>query len=292
MIGISTSDGPGVCLGRRWPIQRSIGISGRDPGWLCPALGCTEVNDAALYSEHAESWWDPDGFLHGIGTLLNPVRVPYIDKVIRERGAGRRVLDIGCGGGLLAEPLSELGMIVTGIDSSIPSLAAARRHGESVTYLGAPADRLPLADETFDVVVAMEILEHVADPGAVVVEAARVLRPGGVFFFGGPSRTRLSRLLLIDIAQRWGWSAVLPSDLHRWESFITPAEMSTTLASSGVATEEVVGLGIHPVRVPRVLWTYWLLRRRRIGHAEAGRRVQLRTQRRTSIAHMGFGIKR
>ena len=152
------------------------------------------MNDTALYDEFAESWWDPDGFLHGIGTILNPMRLPYIDRVLPDHGPpDRRVLDIGCGGGLLAEPLGELGMVVTGVDASIPSLATGRDHGDTVRYVGASADRLPFLDGTFDIVVAMEVLEHVEDPGSVVVEAARVLRPGGIFFFAGPSRTRLSR---------------------------------------------------------------------------------------------------
>ncbi len=252
------------------------------------------MDDAAFYDEFADGWWDTDGFLHGIGTLLNPVRMPYVERILGEVGkgsAGLRVLDVGCGGGLQAELLSELGMVVTGVDASIPSVAAGRNHGESVRYAGARADRLPFSGDTFDVVVAMEILEHVEDPVRVVAEAARVLRPGGVFFFAGPSRTRLSRLVLIDLAQRWGWSAVLPPGLHRWERFITPSEMSTMLADAGVIAKETIGLGLEWGGVFPALRAYWLLRRGRIGHAEAGRRVRLTIRRNTSIAYMGYGIK-
>ncbi len=252
------------------------------------------MTDSVFYDELADSWWDQDGFLHGIGTLLNPVRVPYIERVLRDIAGGpgdRRALDIGCGGGLFAEPLSALGMAVTGVDASVRSLVAGRDHGDVVEYVGAIADRLPFADGTFDIAVAMEILEHVEDPGSVVVEAARVLRPGGIFFFAGPSRTRLSRLVLIDFAQRWRWSAVLPRDLHRWESFITPSEMSSMLGNSGIVTQETIGLGLEWGGLPAAMRAYRLLRRGRIGHGEAGRRVRLTSQRSTKIAYMGYGIK-
>ncbi len=252
------------------------------------------MNDPAFYDELADSWWDPDGFLHGIGTLLNPVRVPYMERVLHDLAGGprdRRALDIGCGGGLLAEPLSALGMTVTGVDASVRSLVAGRNHDETVRYVGAFADRLPFADAAFDVIVAMEILEHVEDPVAVVVEASRVLRPGGILFFAGPSRTRLSRLLLIDFAQRWRWSAVLPRELHRWESFITPSEISMMLRDSGIVAQETIGLGLEWGGLLAAMRAYRLLRRGRIGHGETGRRMRLTNRRSTKFAYMGYGIK-
>jgi len=256
--------------------------------------GRDRVDDTGLYDEFADSWWDPDGLLSGIGTLLNPVRVPYIEQTLSRLGVvavGQRVLDVGCGGGLLAEPLSDLGMLVTGIDASIPSLVAGRIRGESVRYAGARAELLPFSDGTFDVVAAMEILEHVEDPGLVVAEASRVLRAGGVFFFAGPSRTRRSRLALIDLAQRWHWSAVLPPDLHRWDCFVTPPELASMLTTAGIVPEETTGLGLEWSGALAALRAYWLLRRDRIGHAEAGRRVRLKTRRSMSIAYIGYGIK-
>lgn len=288
-----TSPGPRAQFGDALNATNNAGRGGAgDPGVFGER---NRAIDPALYSEFAESWWDPEGFLHGIGTMLNPVRVPYIERVLRHRGlspVGRQVLDLGCGGGLLAEPLGELGMIVTGVDASVPSVAAGRLRGEPVRYAAARAEQLPFPDDAFDVVVAMEVLEHVEDPIPVVAEASRVLRPGGVFFFAGPSRTRLSRLVLIDLAQRWGWSAVLPPGLHEWERFITPSEMSMMLADAGVAAKETTGLGVEWSGLPAALGAYRLLRRGRIEHAEAGRRVRLTTGRNTNLAFIGHGLKR
>jgi 2-polyprenyl-3-methyl-5-hydroxy-6-metoxy-1,4-benzoquinol methylase len=136
--------------------------------------------------------------LHGLGVLLAPVRVPFIVEVLREElGPGRHhALDLGAGGGLLAEALSETGLSVVAMDPSLPSLRAGRAHslavGSPVKYVGGDGERLPFADGEFDAVVCMEVLEHVEDAGAVVTEAARVLRPGGVFLYSAriaPSST-------------------------------------------------------------------------------------------------------
>ncbi|MEE8331426.1 MAG: bifunctional 2-polyprenyl-6-hydroxyphenol methylase/3-demethylubiquinol 3-O-methyltransferase UbiG [Acidimicrobiia bacterium] len=252
------------------------------------------MNDVAFYDQRADSWWDPNGFLHGIGTLLNPVRLPYIERVLarHDTPAGAAVLDIGCGGGLLAEAIADLGFPVTGIDRSQASVAAGHDRARNVRYVVGDAGRLPFADDSFDVVTAMEVLEHVADPAAVVAEAGRILKPGGLFFFAGPNRTRLSRLVVIDLAQRWRWSAVLPEDLHEWHRFIAPAELTTLASAAGISIDEVTGVGPRLSVLSATGMALWRLRRGRIGHAEAGRRIRLKHGGSRAVAYMGYGRRR
>jgi SAM-dependent methyltransferase len=138
----------------------------------------------------------------------------------------------------------------------------------------------------------MELLEHVADPAAVVAEAGRVLRPGGLFFFAGPNRTRLSRLVLIDLAQRWRWSAVLPESVHEWDRFVTPDELAVLAGAVGITIDEVAGVGPGLWALPTSAVALWRLRRGRIGHAEAGRRIRLKYGGSRAAAFMGYGRRR
>src|SRR5262245_5027389 len=151
----------------------------------------------------AGTWWDEAGFLHTLAAL-NPARFGYMRRVlIEELGldpAGLPVLDIGCGGGLLAEEFARLGCNVTGLDPSEESLAAARTHaaaqGLAIDYHCAPGEALPFGDASFDVVYCCDVLEHVHDLPQVIAETARVLRPGGTYLYDTINRTLRSRLVM------------------------------------------------------------------------------------------------
>ena len=155
--------------------------------------------DNALYDRLADSWWDESGLLHSL-TALNPARFGYMRRVLVEElrisPLGLRVLDIGCGGGLLAEEFARLGCVVTGVDPSAESLAAAREHamsqGLAIRYQCARGEALPFADASFDAAFCCDVLEHVDDLSRVIAETARVLRPRGIYLFDTINRTFLS----------------------------------------------------------------------------------------------------
>lgn len=145
--------------------------------------------DNAIYDRVSSTWWDEDGFMALLRTSVNPPRFDYFRDVLVERlrlePARLRVLDVGCGGGLLSEAFAAMDCDVTGVDQSVPTLAAARAHagrtGLSIRYLEGSAETLPFDAGTFDVVCCCDVLEHVDDPDVVVREISRVLKPGARF---------------------------------------------------------------------------------------------------------------
>ena len=222
--------------------------------------------DNRWYDGLGAAWWDPHGLVAALHEL-NPVRVAYfVETLRRERPAARRVLDGGCGGGLVAEALAREGFDVVGLDASLPSLPslrAAREHATreatAVAYLGGDARRLPFADGAFDAVVLAELIEHVDDPDRLLRDVARVLAPGGLLLFDTPNRTWLSRLGLIWVAETLGWA---PRHTHDFRRLLTPAELDARCAAAGLTVRERRGLSLR--RSPPVaLWGY--LRRRELG---------------------------
>src|SRR5262245_15034770 len=165
----------------------------------------------------AAGWWDASGFLHVLAAL-NPARFGYMRRVLVEElrlsTAGLHVLDVGCGGGLLAEEFTRLGCALTGVDPSAASLAVARAHaadrGFLIAYHRALGESLPFARGSFDVVYCCDVLEHVADVSRVIAETARVLRSGGIYFYDTINRTLRSRLIMIKLLQDWPWTAMMP----------------------------------------------------------------------------------
>jgi 2-polyprenyl-6-hydroxyphenyl methylase / 3-demethylubiquinone-9 3-methyltransferase len=177
---------------------------------------------------------------------FNPVRLAYIrdraaahfrrDPTRLDSLAGLRILDIGCGGGILAEPLARLGAVVVGIDPSESNIAVARRHAEqsqlAIDYRSMSAEALAAAGETFDVVLAMEVVEHVTDLGLFIETAASTVKPGGILFVATLNRTIKSFALAIVGAEyilRW-----LPRGTHQWEKFVTPNELEIAIEQSGL----------------------------------------------------------
>lgn len=211
--------------------------------------------EAAHFGKLAADWWDSKGssaMLH----RLNPVRLGFIrDAVDAHWGAdsasvrplaGRRALDVGCGAGLLCEPLARLGATVTGVDAAVENIAAAQAHaagsGLAITYRCGDVGELGLAD--FDLVTAMEVIEHVADKPAFVAAMAAALAPGGLMVLSTPNRTPQARLLLVEGAERLG---MVPRGTHHWDDFITPADLRSLLADAGLAMGEPLGIAWSPL---------------------------------------------
>jgi 2-polyprenyl-6-hydroxyphenyl methylase/3-demethylubiquinone-9 3-methyltransferase len=254
--------------------------------------------DNAIYDRLADGWWNEAGMLHALRTSMNPARVGYVRRILVDRlgidPSRCAVLDVGCGGGFLAEEFARLGARVVGVDPSAASLDAARRHAASerldITYRLGRGEDLPCDDASFDVVLCCDVLEHVDLVGAVVHEIARVLRPGGVFFFDTINRTAASRLVVIKLMQEWRWSSWVPRDLHDWDRFITPDELRADLAAAGLAQRHLIGLvpGVGPLAMVRAIRAR---KRGAITFGEFGRRVPIVEGRSTAIGYMGYATK-
>ena len=211
-----------------------------------PSAGTIDDDEVAHFARLAGRWWDPRG---AWATLhrFNPVRLAYI----RDRAAahfsrdaarldslkGLRILDIGCGGGILCEPLARLGAELVGIDPVADSIAAAQHHaaeaGLAIDYRCTTAEALAETGEVFDVVLAMEVVEHVADFNLFIEEAAALVKPGGLMFVATINRTIKSFALLIVGAEyilRW-----IPRGTHQWDKFIAPDELEIALERSGLS---------------------------------------------------------
>lgn len=215
-----------------------------------------DAAEAAHFGRQAAEWWDPKGssaMLH----RLNPVRLRYIRRQVdRHLGtdpadlrplAGRRALDMGCGAGLLAEPLARLGAAVTGVDAAPENVTAATAHaalgGLTIDYRAGSVEAV--AGETFAVVTCLEVVEHVPDPAAFVAALAAAVADGGLLVMSTPNRTPLSRLALVEGAERLG---LIPRGTHDWDKFLTPDELTALIEGAGLAVRDVSGLALSPTR--------------------------------------------
>lgn len=213
----------------------------------------TTINpaEAAHFGAMAADWWDPKGssaMLH----RLNPVRLRYLRERIDaqwhgdETGftplAGKRALDVGCGAGLLCEPLARLGASVTGLDAAAENIAVASAHaaqsGLAIDYRTGSVENLDGA--TFDLVTSMEVIEHVTDPAAFIAGLAGALAEGGLLILSTPNRTALSRLALITVGEGLGQ---IPRGTHDWDKFLTPDALTELVEAAGLRVVDVRGLG-------------------------------------------------
>jgi len=219
--------------------------SGTEPASIDP-------KEVAQFSRLADSWWDTDGVFKPLHRL-NPARIRYLrdhlfDHFDRSQSAnpldGLRILDIGCGGGLVAEPLTRLGASVVGLDPSEENITAAKSHAErmglSIDYRAETAEALAAQNITFDVVLALEVVEHVADVDSFVATCAQLTRPGGATFFATLNRTVPGYLLGIVAAERiLRW---LPAGTHQWSKFLRPAELVRMGRRHGLTVRDISGL--------------------------------------------------
>jgi len=213
-----------------------------------------DPREAAHFGAMAADWWDPKGssaMLH----KLNPVRLHYVRQAIDHHWLGdessfhplegKRALDVGCGAGLLAEPLKRLGAAVTALDAAEENIAVARAHAErqglSIDYRATPVEQLDASG--FDLVTSMEVIEHVADPAAFVKALADKLAPGGLLIMSTPNRTPLSRLAMIGIGESIGG---IPKGTHDWNKFLTPEELSAHITNAGLEVTAITGLSFDP----------------------------------------------
>jgi 2-polyprenyl-6-hydroxyphenyl methylase/3-demethylubiquinone-9 3-methyltransferase len=255
--------------------------------------------DNTLYDRLADSWWDEQGTLHRIRTVFNPPRFGYFQRVLVDtlgiKPAGRQALDIGCGGGLLAEDFARLGFSVTGIDPSWPSIAAARKHAREarldIDYRQGAGESLPFPDASFDLAYCCDVLEHVEDAGRVVAETARIIKPGGVYCFDTINRTLRSKIFGVKLAQEWTWTNFLPAGLHAWEKFIKPGELTRLLQGRGLEIKEMMGVQArgNPFRLWGLLRRY---KRGLIALDELGAAARFRAGPDMSIMYMGYAIKK
>jgi 2-polyprenyl-6-hydroxyphenyl methylase/3-demethylubiquinone-9 3-methyltransferase len=219
--------------------------------------GTVDRDEVARFSRLAGRWWDPRGPMAALHKF-NPVRLAYIrdraadhfgrDRTRLDSLAGLRILDIGCGGGILCEPLARLGATVVGADPSADNIVVARRHaaqsGLAIDYRETSAEALARASEIFDVVLAMEVVEHVTDVVLFFKAAGAMAKPGGLLFVATINRTAKSFAFAIVGAEyvlRW-----LPRGTHQWDKFVTPKELEIAIEQSGLRLTRQTGVVYNP----------------------------------------------
>ncbi|WP_243370437.1 bifunctional 2-polyprenyl-6-hydroxyphenol methylase/3-demethylubiquinol 3-O-methyltransferase UbiG [Microvirga solisilvae] len=215
--------------------------------------------EVARFEKIAETWWDPSGPMKVLHKF-NPVRLAYIrDEACRRferdpRSArsleGLAILDVGCGGGVLSEPLARLGATVTGLDPAPTNISVAKLHAERagvpVDFRNETVEAVVARGETFDIVLAMEVVEHVADVQAFVNACAKAVKPGGVLVMATLNRTlRSFASAIVGAEYILGW---LPKGTHEWDKFVTPDELTDALRQAGFGVNDLTGVGYNPLR--------------------------------------------
>ncbi len=236
-----------------------------------------------FYDDLGDRWFEGDDHAIALLRAEGHLKLDYLETVLDRHGIrpGARVLDVACGAGLIALPLAEAGYRVDGVDLSEPSLDAARQRApDTATFRLGDATALDADDASYDAVLLFDMLEHVEDPAAVVAEAGRVVRPGGVVLFNTFNQTPLAWLVAVH-----GFKFVVreaPDHIHVWRLFIPPSVLAEHAERAGLAMEEVVGVR------PRLDGAFWRsLRRRRVDPS-----FRFTTTASQAVGYMGVAVKR
>jgi 2-polyprenyl-6-hydroxyphenyl methylase/3-demethylubiquinone-9 3-methyltransferase len=221
-------------------------------------LSSIDPAEVAKFQAMAAEWWDPQGKFKPLH-MLNPTRLDYVTAQIagqfgRDRDAalpfeGLTILDIGCGGGLMAEPMARLGATVTGADAATGNIAVARLHAEeqglAIDYRATTSEALAAEGHSYDVVMALEIVEHVADPAEFIATCRDLVKPGGLLIQSTLNRTAKSfgaAIIGAEWIMRW-----LPKGTHDWRRFITPDELATMTEATGLSVVDRCGMVFNPL---------------------------------------------
>jgi 2-polyprenyl-6-hydroxyphenyl methylase/3-demethylubiquinone-9 3-methyltransferase len=218
-----------------------------------------DESETAKFEAMAEEWWDPAGKFAPLHKF-NPIRLAFLRDRICERFGrdpmgsrpleGLSLADIGCGGGLLSEPMARLGATVTGIDAAEKNVMIARTHaaavGVEVEYRCDSVEEMAARGESYDVVLNMEVVEHVADVGLFLESSAALVKPGGVMFVATLNRTiKAFGLAIVGAEYILGW---LPRGTHDWNKFVRPSELAAPLRRAGMEMTEITGVAYNPLK--------------------------------------------
>lgn len=255
--------------------------------------------DNDMYQYDGDKWWKGNNVYHLLRGSVNPCRFPYFLKTysqtLRRKPMEGLALEVGCGGGILAEEIASAGFNLIGIDPAEKSLETAREHAKffnlRIDYQLGTGENIPFPDNHFDVLFCCDVLEHVRDLPKCIAEFSRVLKPGGVFFFDTFNRNFMSKLIVIKIWQDWKSTAMMPPNLHVYEMLIKPKELEELMRANNFNTIAFKGMSptINPVKMIR------LLRQRasgKITYEALSNQLKLKESKETTVAYMGYGIKK
>jgi 2-polyprenyl-6-hydroxyphenyl methylase/3-demethylubiquinone-9 3-methyltransferase len=256
--------------------------------------------DNSVYDRLGTTWWNDESPLVLLHGSMTAGRMGYFRDVLARLGrlptldGPCTALDIGSGGGFLAEEFCRLGFTVTGVDPSRVSVQTAQAHafagGLDIRYRVGSGENLPVEDAAYDVAYCSDVLEHVEDVDHVLAETARALRSGGIFFFDTPNRTLASKVVT-KATQNWRITRVVNFSGHDWRAFLRPSELTGRAAEQGMTVEEVVGLGPRaPIRA--ALAAYVGLRRGKLTYRQVSELLDMGRTRSSAFFYMGYAIKR
>jgi len=251
------------------------------------------------FDEIAHTWWTDESELWFLRDRMNPIRFSYFKNVLLNDLSidpeGLDLLDIGSGGGYLAEEFARLGCSVTGIDPSEQSLKSAEQHANEnnldIKYLKGVGEDIPFAENSFDIVCCCDVLEHVDDLELVIRETGRVLKNGGLYFYDTVNRTFRSMMVMIWLLQEWGPARLAPKGTHEWRKFVKPKELLHLLKENEIENRGLRGISAN-TNLFNQAWSLFQFKCLFIDDAEFDARMKFGLSGDPSIGYFGWGVKR